>query len=130
VVVTTTGFSVLARFTGKAGGVPDLRIAEYPGPLGIHDATRIEHNIGQTLIDQIVEGLTLTDERTSSGSVERDPRATVFTGTTEEVSHEFNERAWSDGLPILRPTIARIESQALAHPAFDAALPKNQPDAE
>jgi len=28
------------------------------------------------------------------------------------------------------PTIARIESQALAHPAFDAALPKNQPDAE
>ena len=28
------------------------------------------------------------------------------------------------------PTIARIEAQALAHPAFDAALPKNQPDAE
>jgi len=110
VVVTTTGFSVLARFTGKAGGVPDLRIAEYPGPLGIHDATRIEHNIGQTLIDQIVEGLTQTDERTSSGPVERDPRATVFTGTTEEVSHAFNERAWSDGLPILPPTIARIET--------------------
>jgi maleylacetoacetate isomerase len=28
------------------------------------------------------------------------------------------------------PTIARIEAQALKHPAFDAALPKNQPDAE
>ena len=28
------------------------------------------------------------------------------------------------------PTIARIEAHALAHPAFDAALPKNQPDAE
>jgi maleylacetoacetate isomerase len=28
------------------------------------------------------------------------------------------------------PTLARIEAQALAHPAFDAALPKNQPDAE
>jgi maleylacetoacetate isomerase len=28
------------------------------------------------------------------------------------------------------PTIARIEAVALAHPAFDAALPKNQPDAE
>lgn len=28
------------------------------------------------------------------------------------------------------PTIARIEAMALAHPAFDAALPKNQPDAE
>ncbi|MBV9991976.1 MAG: maleylacetoacetate isomerase [Alphaproteobacteria bacterium] len=28
------------------------------------------------------------------------------------------------------PTLARIEAAALAHPAFDAALPKNQPDAE
>jgi maleylacetoacetate isomerase len=28
------------------------------------------------------------------------------------------------------PTITRIEAHALKHPAFDAALPKNQPDAE
>jgi maleylacetoacetate isomerase len=28
------------------------------------------------------------------------------------------------------PTLLRIEETALAHPAFDAALPKNQPDAE
>ena len=28
------------------------------------------------------------------------------------------------------PTIARIEAHAFLHPAFDAALPKNQPDAE
>ncbi len=28
------------------------------------------------------------------------------------------------------PTIARIEAHALQHPAFDAALPANQPDAE
>jgi maleylacetoacetate isomerase len=28
------------------------------------------------------------------------------------------------------PTLTRIEAQALAHPAFEAALPRNQPDAE
>jgi maleylacetoacetate isomerase len=28
------------------------------------------------------------------------------------------------------PTLTRIEAHALAHPAFEAALPKNQPDAE
>ncbi|MGH6890018.1 MAG: maleylacetoacetate isomerase [Rhizomicrobium sp.] len=28
------------------------------------------------------------------------------------------------------PTLLRIEAHALAHPAFEAALPKNQPDAE
>ena len=51
--MTTSGFSVLARLTGKAGGVADLRIAEYPGPLGIHDAAQIERNIGPALIEQI-----------------------------------------------------------------------------
>jgi len=30
----------------------------------------------------------------------------------------------------LYPTLTRIEATALAHPAFEAALPKNQPDAE
>jgi glutathione S-transferase len=28
------------------------------------------------------------------------------------------------------PVLVRIESHALSHSAFDAALPKNQPDAE
>jgi maleylacetoacetate isomerase len=28
------------------------------------------------------------------------------------------------------PTLLRVEAHALAHPAFEAALPKNQPDAE
>ena len=28
------------------------------------------------------------------------------------------------------PTLVRIEAHTLAHPAFEAALPKNQPDAE
>ena len=38
------------------------------------------------------------------------------------------KRVKLDFAPI--PTIARIEAHALKHPAFDAALPKNQPDAE
>ena len=47
-VVTSTGFSLQARLTGKAGGIEDLRIAEYPGPLGIHSADEIERNVETT----------------------------------------------------------------------------------
>jgi len=110
VVVTTTGFSVLARFTGKAGGVPELRVAEYPGPLGIHDQREIEKNIGGALIDQLVEGLTRESGGAASGAASRDPRAIVFSGSGEEISHHFLDKEWSDGLPVIPPTIERVEA--------------------
>lgn len=108
--MTTTGFSQLARLTGQAGGVAGLRIAEYPGPLGIHDAAEIERNIGASLIDQIVAGLTKADAETPASAGARDPRAIVFTGTAETVTRHFSEQGWSDGLPILPPTLERIEA--------------------
>ena len=109
-VVTTTGFSVLARFTGKAGGVPELRVAEYPGPLGIHDQPQIEKNIGGALIDQIVEGLTHENGAAKGGAAASDPRAIVFSGSGEEVSRHFAGKEWSDGLPIIPPTLERVEA--------------------
>lgn len=109
--MTTSGFSVLARLTGKAGGVEDLSIAEYPGPIGIHDAVQITQNIEQTLIARIVDGLSRTgasaDRSAKAGS--RDQREIVFTGTSAEVTRFFSASEWSDGLPIVPPTIERVE---------------------
>jgi len=102
---------VLARFTGKAGGVDDLHIAEYPGPLGIHEAQEIEKNIANVLVERIVTGLTSTTTAgTRTGSAaSRDPRAIVFTGTAEEVDRHFLAQEWSDGLPVVAPTLERVE---------------------
>lgn len=109
-VVTATGFSNLARHTGKSGGIEDLHIAEYPGPLGIHDSALIEHSIANTLIDRIVAGLTHTGDAGNATTLSKiDPRAIVFCGTPDEINHHFIDKAWSDGLPIVPPTIARIE---------------------
>ncbi len=114
-VVTTTGFSLQAKLTGRAGGIDDLRIAEYPGPLGIHSAADIERNIEATLIPRIIEGLTGAAAATAdAASAARDPRATVFSGTTEEVNRHFIEKEWSDGLPVVAPTVERVE-RFLAH---------------
>ena len=41
--------------TGKAAGIDDLRIAEYPGAIGIHAASDIEQNVERVLIDLIVQ---------------------------------------------------------------------------
>lgn len=48
-------------------------------------------------------------ERIIPGKVmPNDPRQTVFSGTLDEVNRHFNEMDWSDGLPIVPPTMERI----------------------
>ncbi|MBX3651655.1 MAG: hypothetical protein KF771_09805 [Burkholderiales bacterium] len=110
-MITTTGFSAQARFTGKAWGVEGLQIAEYPGPLGIHDANQIAQNVESSLFDRIVKGLTdnsgIAGAESKAGRLSQ--RDVVFTGTVEEVNRFFVSKEWTDGLPIVPPTIKRVE---------------------
>jgi hypothetical protein len=111
VVITTTGFAAQARFTGGAWGVEDLRIAEYPGPIGIHDAGRIAHNVESSLIDGIIKGL--TGAVGASGALAKKNRSNqrdiVCAGTADEINRHFAEQEWTDGLPVVPPTVARVE---------------------
>lgn len=107
-VITTSGFSALARIAGKAAGVENVSIAEYPGPVGIHDLQKITDNITNVLIDRIVDGLTTASTEGGAAVVDAGPEDVVFTGTVDEVCRHFSEKGWSDGLPILPPTAARI----------------------
>lgn len=108
-VVTTTGFSVLAGLTGKSGGVEDLNVAEYPGPLGIHDVAKITQNIESDLLAKIIDGLTLGSGNRPSAVVAARPQDIVFAGTASEIQQYFDAREWSDGLPIVPPTPELIE---------------------
>lgn len=111
-MVTAAGFTMLARLTGKSSGVKNLRIAEYPGPIGLHDEQTIARNVRAKLIDQIVAGLTGTsgDARDAAANAAWDPRAVVFTGTLDEINRHFLEQDWSDGLPVVPPTVERVEA--------------------
>jgi hypothetical protein len=111
VVITTTGFSAQARFTGKAWGVEDLRIAEYPGPIGIHDTNQIAQNVGSVLFDGIVDGLTSAAGVAGAGPKRgrHDQRDVVCAGTADEINRFLASQDWTDGLPVVPPTIARVE---------------------
>ena len=101
---------MLARLTAKAGGIENLRIAEYPGPLGIHDAGQISKNVG-ALVEQIADGLTRSDVASGNVTIGAPGLAEiVFTGTYDEIARFFRSQEWSDGLPIVPPTLARIEA--------------------
>src|SRR3990170_4201724 len=91
----------LGSLTGKSGGIEDLNIAEYPGPLGIHDPAQITQNIESDLVGKIIAGLTGGSGEAAAASAKRNPKDIVFTGTPGEVGRYFDAQEWSDGLPIV-----------------------------
>ena len=108
-VVTTTGFTNIARAIGKSEGISDLRVAEYPGAVGVHAAALVEKNVETVLFDRIVNCLTQprTGETPSAVS-ERRGDEMVFEGTFEEINEHFKAQQWSDELPIVPPTPERV----------------------
>ena len=96
--VTLKGFTEVARLTAKASGVENLRIAEYPGPVGVH-LPEIRDNVRGVLFEQIIDGLTKeVEDKGSSGAGDIcDPGKIVFSGSLEDVNRYFVEKEWSDG---------------------------------
>jgi hypothetical protein len=104
------GFTRSVKAIGKQAGV-DLRVATYPGVISTHERPTIAQNIAQHLVDQIVHQLTDTGS-TESAELATAPgdRDIVFSGTFEAVNELFLRNQWSDGLPVVPPTLAKVEA--------------------
>jgi hypothetical protein len=112
VVVTTTGFTTIARAAAKAEGMTEIRIAEYPGAVGVHAEELVVKNVENVLFDRIVENLTRPLAR-SADEAEATPtrlEQIVFEGSFEAVNEHFRVKEWTDELPIVPPTVAKIEA--------------------
>jgi hypothetical protein len=139
VVVTLTGFTRVAQQAAKAMGVPDLRIAEYPGAVGVHDQELVRKNVREVLFQRIIDGLTGTsDARGETPAMpSHEPDEIVFRGDDDAVQEFFRRKRWTDGLPIIPPTLERIgaylrhtarkpdETIAILPQANLAATPRN-----
>jgi hypothetical protein len=128
------GFTRSVKAIGRQAGV-DLRVATYPGVISTHERATIVRNIEDIVADQIVKQLTAQSSanETPAGAAEPGDRDIVFTGTYEEVNEHFLRNQWSDGLPIVPPTLAKIvefleftdrspdEVLGIMHPSLAAA---------
>ncbi|HWI15302.1 MAG TPA: hypothetical protein VNT02_13655 [Burkholderiales bacterium] len=114
VVITTTGFTTIARSVAKAEGMSGLRIGEYPGAVGVHAEDVVVKNVESVLFPRIVESLTKAIEGESAAAPVRRADDIVFEGSFEEVNEHFRGQQWTDELPIIPPTRARVEA-FLAH---------------
>ncbi len=115
-------------------GLPSMRIVEYPPPnIGTQSPEAIyEHT--KPLIDGVIRALTEPPpppRETVTKATGTKGRETVFSGTLEEVNEFFRQNQWTDGLPIIPPTLEAVDemlkyTDRLPDEVIDVLLPANR----
>ena len=98
---------------GQAGttsvglGLSNLPLALVPGHVGNQSAGELRDNIRAVTSEAVVANL-LAPPAEAARIVEPSPRDIVFAGGFEDVNRRFYENEWSDGLPVVPPTLAKV----------------------
>jgi hypothetical protein len=102
------GFLGQAAATSVGLGMPNLPVAMIPGHPGVQSPAELRANVQGVTARQVIENL-LSQPAEQELAAEPTAREIVFRGTFEDVNAFFYEREWSDGLPIVPPTVEKIE---------------------
>ncbi|MBI2859600.1 MAG: hypothetical protein HYX90_11020 [Chloroflexi bacterium] len=88
--------------------MPDLPVATIPGHVDLQSEEQLQDNVDTVLVRGIIESLTVQPAETKQAT-EPGPGSIVFRGTLDEVNSFFQAEGWSDGLPIIPPTVEKAE---------------------
>jgi hypothetical protein len=111
VSVISTGFLQQAALISRNLGLPDMAIAEYPGVPMNDSLEEFRRKVEEHIYPAIVDGLMKSSASRKSEGIVNEPedREIVYCGSFDEVQEHFHANCWSDGLPIVPPTIERVE---------------------
>ncbi len=111
VSVISTGFLRQAAVVARGLGLPDLAIAEFPGVPMTDSTEDLRRKVEEHLLPRVIAGLTAQMKEVEPPIEAAYPAArdTVFRGTLDEVDDYFYRQFWSDGLPIIPPTVERVD---------------------
>lgn len=112
------GFLGQAASTSSGLGMPNLPVAVVPGHVDTQPADELERNIVEVTLARVIENLTAAPDE-ATVAPEPGPTEVVFRGSFEEVNRLYYENRWSDGLPIVPPTVEAVEA-FLAYTDLDA----------
>ncbi len=95
----------------KGLGLPDMAIAEFPGVPMTQSTAELRAQVVSHLLPQIIEGLSkpLKLAKTKQDDASPQPRDIVYRGTLDQINDYFHQHNWSDGMPVVPPTLERIE---------------------
>ncbi|MDO8673266.1 MAG: hypothetical protein Q7O66_17810 [Dehalococcoidia bacterium] len=103
-----SAFMAQARPVAGSLGVGNLPLAEYKGVHGLDSAEEFRDKVATQVVNQIVEGLASYVE-VAAPAKDPGPRDIVFRGSLTEVQGHFHYNTWTDGLPVIPPTIEKVE---------------------
>ena len=86
--------------------MPVATIVGHPGTQSVEE---IRRHVAEVTAAEVIANLTVQPE-TAVLEPEPSAREIVFTGSFEDVNDFFYDQEWSDGLPIVPPTIEKIEA--------------------
>jgi len=116
VAIVSDAFIGMARVIAASLGIPDVPLAVYPGVIATDPEPVFVAKLEDSVIPAIVEGLTLggsrsdlSDRPEAADVAEWDARDIVFVGSYDEVSAFYVARSWTDGLPVVPPTLDRVD---------------------
>ena len=118
--IATRAFVELANSTAFKKGVPNLKIVFTPHPITDRSADLCDQYIkgkdpvsGKPMLDEIADGLTgaLAPEDTKTGFIKRENRPRLLPpDTPEHLQQMFQDKLWTDGLPVILPTEAKVKA--------------------
>jgi hypothetical protein len=117
VTIAGRGFEGLGRATAQILGIPYVPIAVYPGVI-LTDPTElfrekvsgvVAEDVAKALTDRPKEKASESGTAAQSAIIEPANREIVLSASLDDVQEEFTRRLWTDGLPIIPPTIDRVE---------------------
>ncbi len=122
------GFLGQAATTAVGLGMPNLPIAKVPGHVDSQNANELRDNILSVTLGDVIGNLTTAPD-VAVEIREPGPRDIVFDGSFEEINRLYYENGWSDGLPIVPPTVDKVRAfLAFTECEPDAAIGALAPD--
>ncbi|MBI2909561.1 MAG: hypothetical protein HYX92_18115 [Chloroflexi bacterium] len=108
VSIVATPFARQGHAIAKALGAENVAIAEYPGVPMVDSKGDLQEKVRQSVVKSIIEGLG-AKLKPAVKPDEPGPRDIVFKGSFDETDDYFYKNMWTEGLPVVPPTIDRVE---------------------
>ena len=107
--VISSGFVRQAQVVARSLGIGGVWVSEYPGVIPTDPTDVLEEKTRTVLVPSLLAGLSAAPEHQPATRPEPDPRSIACAGTLDEIQDHFVDQGWSDGLPVVPPTIDRIQ---------------------
>ena len=102
-------FMTLSKAASQGLGYPNIAVAPVRGHPGLQSKEALQQNVRELTLDGVLNALLKMPAAVTVGG-EPGARDVICSGTFEEVNEYFLQHELSDGLPIVPPTVEKVEA--------------------